>query len=74
MKSLALFGGVLVILGLAGFALGHFPYSSDKTVIVLGPVHATVADEHMVIVPDIAAAAAVLAGVVLLGLGARRTA
>lgn len=74
MKPLALAGVVLVVLGVAGFAIGRFSYTTDKTVLAVGPISATVGEQHTVKIPDIAAGAAVLAGVVLLIAGMRRNA
>ena len=72
MKPLSLFGVVLVALGVAGFAFGHFSYTTDRTVVAIGPISATVGEQHIVKIPDLAAGAVVLAGVVLLVMGARR--
>jgi uncharacterized membrane protein len=74
MKPSAIIGIILVVLGIAGFAIGHFSYTTDKTVVALGPLTATVGEQHNVDIPDIAAGAAVLAGVVLLIAGMRRSA
>lgn len=74
MKPLSLVGVFFVVLGIAGFAIGHFSYTTDKTVVALGPITATVGEQHNVQIPDIAAGAAVLAGVVLLVAGMRRSA
>jgi hypothetical protein len=72
MKPLAIFGVVLIVLGLAGLALGHISFTTKKKVLDLGPVTASVNEEHHIAVPDIAGVVAVGAGVVLLVTGLRR--
>jgi hypothetical protein len=72
MKPLALVGVVLIVLGLAGLALGHFSFTTQKKVIDVGPVTASVAEEHSIAIPDIAGVAAVIAGAVMLVMGQRR--
>jgi hypothetical protein len=72
MKPLALVGVVLIVLGLAGLALGHFSFTTQKKVIDVGPVTASVAEEHSIAIPDIAGVAAVIAGAVMVVMGQRR--
>jgi hypothetical protein len=74
MKPLALIGVVLIVLGLAGLALGHFSFTTQKKVIDVGPVTASVAEEHSIAIPDIASVAAVIAGAVMVVMGQRRAA
>ena len=70
MKPLAVLGLVLVLLGLAGLALGHISFTTEKKVLDVGPVTASVSEEHSI--PDIAGVAALGAGIVLLVVGIRR--
>jgi len=69
MKPLAIAGVVLIGLGIAGPVLGRFSYTTDKTVIDVGPITASVAEDHHVDVPDIAGIGAILAGALLAYLG-----
>jgi hypothetical protein len=72
MKPLALVGVLLIVLGLAGLALGHFSFTTQKKVVDIGPVTASVAEEHSIAIPDIAGVAAVIAGAVMVAMGQRR--
>ena len=72
MKPLALVGVLLIVLGLAGLALGHFYFTTQKKVVDIGPVTASVAEEHSIAIPDIAGVAAVIAGAVMVVMGQRR--
>jgi len=71
MKPLAVLGLVLIVLGLAGLALGHISFTTEKKVLDVGPVTASVNEEHHIAVPDVAGVVAVGAGVVLLLIGMR---
>jgi hypothetical protein len=71
MKPLAIAGLVLIGLGIAGLVLGQFSYTTEKTVIDVGPITASVDEKHSVDVPEMAGIAAVLAGALLIYLGRR---
>ena len=72
MKPLAVLGIVLIVLGLAGLALGHVSFTTEKKVLDVGPVTASVSEQHSIVIPDIAGIAALGAGVVLLVMSMRR--
>jgi hypothetical protein len=72
MKPLAVFGLVLILLGLAGLALGHISFTTQKKVLDVGPVTASVSEEHSIAIPDIASVVALGIGAVLLVMGMRR--
>jgi hypothetical protein len=71
MKPLAIAGLVLIGLGIAGLVLGQFSYTTEKTVIDVGPITASVDEKHSVDVPEMAGIAAILAGALLIYLGRR---
>ena len=71
MKPLAIAGLVLIGLGIAGLVLGQFAYTTEKTVIDVGPITASVDEKHSVDVPEMAGIAAILAGALLIYLGNR---
>jgi hypothetical protein len=68
MKPIALIGIILIVAGIAGFALGTFNYSEDKTVLNIGDLHATTKEEHQVPLKE-ASGVAVIAGIVLVVVG-----
>jgi len=69
MKPLALAGLLLIVVGIAGLALGRFSYTTEKTVIDLGPITASIDEKHNIDIPDIAGIGAILVGGLLLYLG-----
>jgi hypothetical protein len=73
MKPLAIAGLVLVALGGAGLVFGRFSYTTEKKVIDVGPVTASVAKQHNVDVPDIAGIGAIIAGTLLVFFSRRTT-
>ena len=73
MKPLAIAGLVLIVLGVAGLLVGRFSYTTDKKVIDMGPLKASVAEEHDVDIPEIAGIGAIVAGALVIFLS-RRTA
>jgi len=70
-KPLAIAGLVLIGLGIAGLVLGQFSYTTEKTVIDVGPITASVDEKHSVDLPEMAGIAAILAGALLIYLGRR---
>jgi len=64
-------GLVLIVLGVAGLVFGRFSYTTDRKVIDVGPITATVSEQHSVNVPDIAGIAAIVAGIALVFLSRR---
>ena len=71
MRPLAIVGLVLIGLGIAGLVLGQFSYTTEETVIDVGPITASVDEKHSVDVPELAGIAAILAGALLIYLGRR---
>jgi hypothetical protein len=74
MKPLAIVGIVLIVLGIAGLAIQRISYTTEEKVVDLGPLEASVEEEHHVAIPDIAAIAAILAGGALVVFGRGRRA
>ena len=73
MKPLAMAGLLVIGLGIAGLLLGRFSYTTQEKVIDLGPVTASVEEQHAVHIPDIFAVGAILVGSLMIYLG-RKTA
>ena len=69
MKPLAMAGLVLIGLGIAALVVGRFSYTTEETVIDMGPITASVDEKHSVDIPDIAGISAIVAGALLIFLG-----
>ena len=65
-------GLVLIVLGVLALAYGGFSYTREKKVIDLGPVQATTRTHETVPVPPVIGGAAIVGGVVMMVVGARR--
>jgi multisubunit Na+/H+ antiporter MnhC subunit len=72
MKPIALVGLLLIALGLAALVYQGVSYSSRETVLDLGPIHATAEREKTIPLPPVMGITAVVAGVALLVVGARK--
>ncbi len=72
MKPLAIVGIILIVLGIVGLAVGRFSYTTEEKVVDVGPIEATVDEEHHIAIPDVASIAAILAGGALVVLSRRR--
>lgn len=70
MRSLVTIGVILVILGIAGFVVPRITFTEERTVLDVGPVEVEAEQQRSVPIPDIAAGVAVVAGLVLVGVGA----
>jgi hypothetical protein len=73
MKPMSLAGVVLLVLGLVALAYQGFTYTSRETVLDIGPIQATADTEKTIPISPIAGGAAVLAGLVLLMAGQRKS-
>lgn len=66
-------GIVLIVLGLLGFALGGITFTEEETVLDVGPVEVQEERERTIPFGPIASGVAVVAGIVLVVVGGRRT-
>jgi uncharacterized membrane protein YidH (DUF202 family) len=66
MKTPAIIGLLLIVLGVATFAYQSFTYTTTEKAIDLGPIQVTTEKQHSVPVPPIVGAVAIIGGVVLL--------
>jgi len=73
-RRLTVIGLVLIVLGLAGFLVPRIVYTEEETVIDAGPIEVEAEQRNAVRIPDVAAGAAVVAGTVLVIVGATRRA
>ena len=73
MKTATILGIALIVLGLVVFAYQGIAYTTQEKVIDLGPLQATVEKEKTIPLPPIAGGLALVGGIVLVIVGARRT-
>jgi hypothetical protein len=71
MKPMAIFGAVLVVVGVVALLYQGVSYTSHDTVIDIGPIHATADRQRTFPLPPIVGLAAVAGGVVLLITGGK---
>jgi len=74
MKSTAVLGIVLVIVGVISLAYQGFTYTTQKKAVDLGPVEITKEEKHTVPLPPIIGVVALVGGVVLLVAGNKTSA
>jgi drug/metabolite transporter (DMT)-like permease len=72
MKPGAVVGLVLIVLGVLGLALGGFSFTHKEKVLDIGPIEATADEKESVPVPPILGVLAIVGGVVLVAVNARR--
>jgi hypothetical protein len=72
MKPGTINGIILVVIGVAGFALGGFSFTQKEKVLDIGPIEATADDEKTVPIPPLLAGLALVSGVVLLVASSRK--
>ena len=73
MKPGMIVGILLIVLGVVGFALGGFSFTQKEKVLDVGPIEATAEDKETVPIPPVLAGLALVGGIVLLAVSARRT-
>jgi hypothetical protein len=73
MKSTAMMGVFLALLGVAALVYQGFTYTTRETVLDLGPIQATKETTKTMPLPPILGGMALLGGVVLIVLGAKRS-
>jgi hypothetical protein len=73
MKTATILGIALIMLGVVAFAYQGITYTTREKVIDLGPVQATVDNKQTIPLPPIAGGLALVGGIVLVIVGARRT-
>jgi multidrug transporter EmrE-like cation transporter len=73
MNSLKIAALALIVAGLLGLAYGSFSYTKDTHKAQVGPISLSVAEKETVNVPVWAGVGAIVAGVLLLVAGGRRS-
>ena len=72
MKSTAVIGVILVILGIAALAYQGITYTKRETVLNVGPLHAEADRQHTIPLPPIVGVTALVGGIFLVVMGSRR--
>ena len=72
MKPAGIVGIVLIVLGIAGLAFGGFSFTHKEKVLDLGPIQASADKKESLPIPPVLGALAIVGGVVLVAVGARR--
>jgi drug/metabolite transporter (DMT)-like permease len=72
MKPGTIIGIILIVIGVVGFALGGFSFTQKEKVLDVGPIEATAEDKESVPIPPLLAGIALVAGVVLVAVSARK--
>jgi hypothetical protein len=67
-----LLGIALIILGVVAFAYQGITYTTQEKVLDIGPIKATVEKEKTIPLPPLVGGAALIGGIVLLLVGARK--
>jgi hypothetical protein len=72
MKGIAIVGVVLMLVGVVGFAVGNFSFTTEEKVLEIGPIEASVDKTRTVAIPSLLAGIALVAGLVLVVVGTRK--
>jgi uncharacterized membrane protein HdeD (DUF308 family) len=72
MRHMAIVGVALILLGVVAFVYQGITYTSRKTVVDIGPLHATADRQKTLPLPPVLGIAALAGGVVLLIAGVRK--
>jgi drug/metabolite transporter (DMT)-like permease len=72
MKLATIVGIVLIVLGVAALVLGGITYTTQETVLEVGPLKAQAEKEETIPLPPLLGAIALIGGIVLVVVGARR--
>ncbi len=73
MKGLTIIGVVLIVLGILGFIFGGFSFTKEEKVADLGPLEIESESKETVPITPIASGIAVVAGIVMVVAGSRKT-
>ncbi len=73
MKPTGLIGVLLLLVGIGALAIGRFTYTTEKPVVAVGPLTASVSEQHSVALPDILGFGLIIVGGLLIVLNRRET-
>jgi len=72
MRQLSIIGVILIVLGIVGFIVQRVSFTQRETALEVGPLEVTTTTERSIPIPDIAAGAAIVAGLVLVFVGSNK--
>jgi uncharacterized membrane protein len=72
MKPIIWIGILLVVLGALGLAYQGFNYTHQERILDVGPIHATAEKHDRVSIPPVFGGLALVGGIVLLAVGAKK--
>lgn len=73
MKGLTVIGVILILLGIAGFIFGGISFTKKDKVADLGPLEVQTEKKETIPVTPIASGVAVVAGIIMVAVGARKS-
>ncbi len=71
MKLTTIIGGILILLGIVGFAMGGFSFTHEKKDVDLGPIQVSHEQKKTVPIPPLLSTIAVIGGIGLVVVGVR---
>jgi hypothetical protein len=71
MKPATIIGAILIIVGVAGFAMGGFSFTHEKKDVDMGPVQISHEQQKTVPIPPILSGIALVGGIALVAVGVR---
>jgi hypothetical protein len=74
MKPISLVGILLIVLGVLALAYQGITYTHREKIVDIGPIHATADKQETIPLPPVVGGLALLAGIGLLVVGARKAA
>ena len=74
MRGSVMAGVILIVLGIAALVVQNVSFTETKKVVDLGPVQVNSKEEHNIPIPNIAGVIAIIAGLGIALVGARRSA
>jgi len=72
MKTITIAGIILIVLGVLGFIYKGITYTEKEKVVDLGPLEIQTEDEETIPIPEILSGTALIGGIVLVAVGAKK--
>jgi len=72
MKTVTIAGIILIVLGVLGFIYKGITYTEKEKVVDLGPLEIQTEDEETIPIPEILSGTALIGGIVLVAVGAKK--